>query len=141
VISINPYINFNGNAEEAFMFYRSIFGGDFSDIVRFKDIASAEMPVSDTESNKIMRITLPIGGNLLIANDVPDILGKVNEMENRSKISITTDSKQEADRIFIGLSNGGTIEMPIGESFMGYFGMLRDKYGIEWTVEFNQNNI
>jgi PhnB protein len=135
--TINPYINFNGNAEEAFTFYKSVFGGEFTEIKRFKDLASDEFPVSENEANKIMRIVLPIGSNVLIANDVPEILGKVNENENRSKISISAESKEEADKLFNGLSEGGSVEMPIGDSFLGYFGMFRDKYGIEWTIEFN----
>jgi len=98
--TINPYINFNGNAEEAFTFYKSVFGGEFTEIKRFKDIASDEFPVSENEANKIMRIVLPIGKNVLIANDVPEILGKVNENENRSKISIITESKEEANKLF-----------------------------------------
>lgn len=135
--TINPYINFNGNAEEAFSFYKSVFGGEFETVVRFKDLASAEFPVPENEADKIMRITLPIGGNTLIANDVPAALGFVNENENRSKISVSTDSREEADKIFAGLSEGGTVEMPMGESPWGtYFAMFRDKYGIEWTVEF-----
>lgn len=133
---INPWINFNGNAEEACAFYKSVFGGEFGTIVRFKDIASAEFPVPENEANKIMRITLPIGTNMLIANDVPEILGRVNENENRSKISITADSKEEADKLFAGLSAGGAAEMPMDTSPWGsYFGMFRDKYGIEWTIE------
>lgn len=136
--TINPYINFNGNAEEAFTFYKSVFGGEFGDIVRFKDIASAEFPVPEDEANKVMRITLPIGNNILIANDVPAALGPVNENENRSKIAIIAESKEEADRIFNALSVGGTVEMPMGQSPWGsYFAMFRDKYGIEWTVEFD----
>jgi PhnB protein len=135
---INPYINFNGNAEEAFTFYKSVFGGEFTGITRFKDIASAEFPVPENEANKILRITLPIGGNVLIANDVPESLGPVSENENRSKIAVTTESKEEAERIFNGLSAGGTVEMPMGESpWDTYFAMFRDKYGIEWTVEFD----
>ena len=138
--TINPYINFNGNAEEAFTFYKSVFGGEFTSFVRFKDLESAEFPVAENEANKIMRITLPIGGNTLIANDVPEILGRVNENENRSKIAVSVDSREEADRIFNGLSAGGTVEMPMGESPWGtYFAMFRDKYGIEWTIEFNPN--
>ncbi len=117
--TINPYINFNGNAEEAFTFYKSVFGGEFEKITRFKDIASAEFPVADTEANKIMRIALPIGGNLLIANDVPESMGRVNENENRSKIAVTAESKEEADRLFNGLSAGGTVEMPMAESPWG----------------------
>jgi PhnB protein len=137
--TINPYINFNGNAEEAFNFYKSVFGGEFTKLVRFKDIASADFPVADNEANNIMSIRLPIGNNVLIANDVPEILGRVNENENRSKISIAVENKAEADRIFNGLSEGGTIEMPMSEGFLGYFGMFRDKFGIEWTVEFNSD--
>lgn len=138
--TINPYVNFNGNAEEAFTFYKSVFGGEFGTIVRFKDIASDEFPVPDDEADKIMRITLPIGGNVLIANDVPAMLGRVSENENRSKIAVSVDSREEADRIFAGLSAGGTVEMPMDESPWGtYFAMFRDKYGIEWTVEVEAN--
>lgn len=140
MVSINPYINFNGNAEEAFNFYKSIFGGEFTSIVRFKDIENDDFPIPEDEADKIMRIVLPIGDNALIANDVPKALGRVNENENRSKISITTDSREEADRLFAGLSAGGAVEMEMDESPWGtYFGMFRDKYGIEWTVEFNSN--
>jgi PhnB protein len=136
--SINPHVNFNGNAEEAFNFYKSVFGGEFSRVVRFKDLANAEFPVSEHEANKIMHIVLPIGETVLMANDVPEILGRTNENENRSKIVITAESKEEADKLFNGLSQGGQIEMPIADSPWGsYFGMFRDKYGIEWMVDFN----
>ena len=139
--SINPHINFNGNAEEAFIFYKSVFGGEFSSIMRFKDLASDEIPVAEHEATKIMHIALPIGKSTLMANDVPEILGRTNENENRSKIVITAESKEEADRLFNGLSVGGQIEMPIAESPWGtYFGMFRDKYGIEWMVDFNSNH-
>ena len=135
---INPHINFNGNAEEAFTFYKSIFGGEFAEIMRFKDISSPEFPVTEKEANKIMHIALPIGKNVLMANDVPESMGKTNENENRSKISISAESKEEADRLFNGLSVGGQIEVPIGDSPWGsYFGMFRDKYGIEWIVDFD----
>lgn len=134
---INPYINFNGNAEEAFAFYKSVFGGEFAKIMRFKDLSSPGFPVSENEANKIMYIALPIGNTILMANDVPEFMGKTNENENRSKISITAETKEEADRIFNGLSAGGQIEAPIGDSPWGtYFGMFRDKYGIEWMVDF-----
>ncbi len=140
--TINPYINFNGNAEEAFIFYKSVFGGEFTKIVRFKDLSSPDFPVAESEANKILYIGLPIGNNTLIANDVPEILGRVNENENRSKISISTESKEEADKLFNGLSAGGTVEMPITNSPWGpYFGMFRDKYGIEWTVEFDSTRL
>lgn len=135
---INPHINFNGNAEEAFSFYKSVFGGEVSDIIRFKDIASEEFPVSEKEAHKIMHIALPIGQNLLFANDIPEIMGRVNEDENRSKIAITAESKEEAYKLFNGLSAGGQIEMPIDENPDGtYFAMFRDKFGIEWMVKFD----
>ena len=139
---INPHINFNGNAEEAFTFYKSVFGGEFTKIIRFKDLASPEFPVAEKEENKIMHIALPIGkNNMLMANDVPEIMGRTNENENRSKIVISAESKEEADKLFNGLSAGGQIEGPIGDSSWGssYFGCFRDKYGIEWIVEFDSN--
>ncbi len=136
---INPHINFNGNAEEAFTFYKSVFGGAFTKIIRFKDLSSPEFPVAKKEENKIMHIVLPIGkGSMLMANDVPEMMGKTNENENRSKIVISAESKEEADKLFNGLSVGGQIEGPIGDSPWGsYFGMFRDKYGIEWMVNFD----
>ena len=137
--TINPWINFNGNAEEAFTFYKSVFGGEFAKIIRFKDLSSPEFQVAENEANKIMHIALPIGKhNVLIANDVPEFMGRVNESENRSKISVSAESREEADKIFNGLSAGGTVEGTIGDSPWGsYAGMLRDKYGIEWVVEFD----
>ena len=135
---INPHINFNGNAEEAFNFYRSVFGGTFAMIMRLKDLSSPEFPVPEIDANKIMHIALPIGKNVLMGNDVPESMGKVNENENRSKISISAESREEADKLFNGLSAGGTIEVPIADSPWGsYFGMFRDKFGIEWMVDFD----
>ena len=137
--TINPWINFNGNAEEAFTFYKSVFGGEFTKIIRFGDLSSAEFSVAEHEAHKIMHIALPIGQhNVLLANDVPEIMGRVNENENRSKIVVNAESKEEADHIFNGLSAGGDVEGPIGDSPWGtYAGMFRDKYGIEWIVEFD----
>jgi PhnB protein len=138
--TINPYINFNGNAEEAFNFYKSVFGGEFTNVVRFKDLEGPEFPVPAEDANKIMRIVLPIGGDTLIANDVPEGMGTVNENENRSKIAVSAETKEEADKIFSGLSEGGAVEMPMDESPWGtYFAMFRDRFGIEWTVEFDPN--
>lgn len=137
--AINPWINFNGNAEEAFSFYRSVFGGDFTKIVRFKDLASDEFPIPESEADKIMHIALPISkNNVLRANDVPEFMGRVSENENRSKIAIAAESREEADKLFNGLSAGGDVEGPIGDSPWGtYAGMFRDKYGIEWIIEFD----
>jgi len=137
---INPHINFNGNAEEAFTFYKSVFGGEFAKVIRFKDLSSPEFSVAPNEENKVMHIALPIGKNFLMGNDVPEIMGRTNENENRSKISISTESREEAEKLFYGLSEGGNIEMPIADSPWGsYFGMFRDKFGIEWMVDFNPN--
>ena len=136
--TVNTYITFDGNCEEAFTFYKSVFGGEFAMVMRFKDLSSPEFPVAENEANKIMHIALPIGKNVLMANDVPESMGRTNENENRSKISISAENKEEADRLFNGLSAGGQIEMPIADSPWGsYFGMFRDKYGIEWMVDFD----
>ena len=129
---INPHINFNGNAEEAFTFYKSVFGGEFSKIIRFKDLAGPEFPVPEKEADKIMHIALPIGNSALMGNDVPESMGRTDENENRSKIYINAESKEEAVRLFTGLSAGGQIEVPMEESY----GMFRDRYGIEWIVNF-----
>jgi len=134
----NIYLTFNGNCEEAFNFYKSVFGGEFAKIIRFKDISSPEYPIAENEANKIMHIALPIGRNILMANDVPEFMGQVNENENRSKISVSAESREEADKLFNGLSAGGNIELPIEDSPWGsYFGMFRDKFGIEWMVDFD----
>ncbi len=138
---INPHINFNGNAEEAFNFYKSVFGGEFTNITRLKDLSSDEFPVAENDANKILFIALPIGNNLLQGNDIPESMGRVNENENRSKISISAESREEADKLFHGLSAGGSVEMPMEESPWGsYFGMFRDKYGIEWMVDYSTNS-
>ncbi len=135
---INPHINFNGNAEEAFNFYKSVFGGEFATIMRFKDMPGMEQPLAEHEANKLMHIALPIGQNVLMGNDVPEFMGWVNEAENRSKISISAESREEADKLFNGLSAGGSVEVPMADSPWGsYFGMFRDKYGIEWMVDYD----
>lgn len=137
--TIQPWINFNGNAEEAFSFYKSVFGGEFAKIIRFKDLASDQFPIPEKEADKIMYIALPIGtDNLLVANDVPEVMGRVNEHENRSKIFLRVESKEEVDRLFTGLSAGGEVEGAAGDSPWGsYACMFRDKYGIEWIIEFS----
>ena len=137
--SINPYLHFNGNAEEAFSFYKSVFGGEFAMITRFKDMASSEYPIAENDAHKIMHIALPIGkNNVLMASDVPERMGQIKENDNRFKISISAESREEADKLFNGLSEGGNIEMPIAESPWGsYFGMFADKYGIEWMLDFD----
>jgi len=138
---INPHVNFNGNAQEAFAFYKSVFGGEFAKIIRFKDLEGPDFPVAPDEARKIMHIALPIGKSVLMGNDVPKFMGPTNEKENRSKIVITAESRQEADKLFRGLSQGGEVEFPLGDSPWGsYFGMLRDKYGVEWMVDFDSRS-
>ncbi len=135
---INPHINFNGNAEEAFNFYKSVFGGAFENILRFKDIASLQFSVAEEDANKLMHIELPIGKTKLMGNDVPTFIGTVNENENRSKIFVTIDNSKEAYHVFNLLSDSGSVEVPMEVSPAGnYFGMLRDKYGIEWIIDFS----
>lgn len=134
--TLHPWINFNGNAEEAFTFYKSIFGGEFTKLIRFKDLASDEFAVPEAELEKIMLITLSSGVFTLTGNDVPSFMGTVSEQENRSKIVVTVDSTEEADTTFAKLSSGAEVEFPMGMSPWGtHFGSLRDKFGIEWVVE------
>ena len=132
---IHPHINFNGNAEEAFLFYQSVFGGEISRIVRFGELDGFE--VSEHEADKIMHIALAIGNGFLIGNDVPESMGRTNEHENRSKIMIGAESREEAVRLYQGLSVGGQVEVPLDESAEVCFAMFRDRYGIEWMVEYN----
>lgn len=137
--SISSHIHFNGNTEEAFEFYRSVFGGEYSRVLRFKDLNNPDFKFPDDEQNKIMLIQLPIcGACILSGSDVPNFLGIVSEEENRSKILISTENKEEAEAIFNGLSSGGTVEMPMSEGPWGsHLGTFRDKYGVEWMVEFS----
>lgn len=137
---VNPYIHFNGNAEEAFTFYRSVFGGEFSKMMRYKDLAVTQFPIPENDAERMMHIALPIGkGSVLLGSDVLEMMGRVNENDNRNTIAISADSREEADKLFNGLSEGGQIEMPIADGPMGaYFGMFTDKFGIEWMVNFEQ---
>jgi PhnB protein len=140
--AINPYIHFNGNAEEVFTFYKSVFGGEFSKILRYKDISSDQYPIPENDLNKIMHIALPVSkGNVLVASDVMEMMGKVTENDNRNAIFITAESKEEADKLFNGLSKCGKVEMPINFGPWGdYFGMFTDKFGIQWMVDFDSNS-
>lgn len=139
--SVNCYLNFNGNCEEAFNHYRSVFGGEFSYVGRYKDMPPQEgMPPMDEQTgSKIMHMSLPISKEtMLMGSDAggdwaPSIL-----VGNNVAISIGTDSKENADRLFNGLSAGGKVTMPMGETFWGdYFGMFVDKFGINWMVSYN----
>lgn len=139
--TINPWINFNGNAEEAFNFYKSVLGGEFTKIIRLKDIASSEFPVAEKDLNKIMQITLLISPtSMIVGNDVPEFMGKVSENENRSKIRVGVNSREEIERVTTKLSAGGQVEVAMGDSPWGTcFSMFRDRFGIEWVIEYVQN--
>jgi len=133
---INPYINFEGNCEEAFEFYRSVFGGEFSMIHRFADMDSG-MPIADDEKNNIMHVSLPIGNTILMGSDCPSGMFQMN-VGNNISIAIDTDSEAEATRIHDGISAGGTVTMPMEKTFWGaFFGMATDKFGINWMVNYD----
>lgn len=138
---INPYIHFNGNAEEAFSFYKSVFGGEFVKVLRYKDLSGPEYPIPENNANRLMHIALPIGKtDLLLGSDVLEMMGQVTENDNRNTIFINAESREEADQLFNGLSAGGKIEMPMADGpFGAYFGMFADKYGIEWMIAFESN--
>ena len=144
--TINTYLNFKGNTEEAFNFYKSVFGGEFSALMRFRDVPPSEgcpdMQISENELDKIMHIALPIGsnGDVLMASDVPESFGERFTPGNNFAISFSAADREEADRIFGKLAEDGKVEMPLADTFWGdYFGMLRDKFGIQWMVSFNPN--
>jgi PhnB protein len=140
--TINSYLNFNGNTEEAFTFYKSVFGGEFTILQRFKDTPDGDK-LSTEDAEKIMHVALPIGkGNILMATDFLESMGHKLIVGNNYSLSINTDSKEEADTLFSKLSLGATIEMPLSEAFWGgYFGMLIDKFGIQWMVSFEKTAI
>lgn len=140
--TVNIYLTYEGNCEEAFNFYKSIFGGEFSYLGRFKDMPPQEgiPPVTAEEGEKIMHISLPISKEtILMASDTGgEWCGKVTQGNNFS-VSINTDSQKEADRLFNGLSAGGKVTMPMEKTFWGsYFGMFTDKFGINWMVSFDE---
>jgi len=135
---LNTYLNFAGNAEEAFQFYRTVFGGEFTAVVRFKDVPIEGVRIPQQDQNKIMHIGLPIGkDSVLMASDTLQSLGQELIQGNNVYIAIHPDSKEEADRIFSALSVGGTIEMPIADQPWGdYYGSFTDKFGVQWMVNY-----
>jgi PhnB protein len=136
--SINPYLNFPGNTEEAFNFYKSVFGGDFLALQRFSDTPHAG-DVPEADKSKIMHVSLPIGkGNLLMGTDALEAFGQKLTVGNNIHIAIQPESREEAERLFNGLSAGGNVEMPLQDVFWGaYFGSLRDKFGIQWMINYD----
>ncbi len=138
--SINPYLNFPGTSEEAFNFYKKVFGGDFlGGIFRFKDTPEAEkMNAADKE--KIMHIALPMGKtNMIMATDALESMGFKLTFGNNFYISIYAESKEEADKLFNALSESAKIEMKMADQFWGdYFGSLSDKFGVRWMINYAQ---
>ena len=137
-MQVNPYLNFEGHAEEAFNFYKSVFGGEFTGMMKMKDVpGSDKLPVK--EQNYVMHISLPIGKDtILMGSDIVPSMGHILNKGNNNYISLHPDSRQEADRLFNRLSAGGEIDMPMADQFWGdYYGSLIDKFGICWMVNFN----
>lgn len=137
--SFNPYLNFAGNTEEAFNFYKSVFGGEFSGIMRFGDMPGCdETPITDADKGKIMHIALPIGnGTTLMATDSLESMGQKLTQGNNFYICVSPDNKAEADRLFNSLSKDGKVEMPLNDTFWGaYFGCFADKYGVQWMINY-----
>jgi len=141
--TVNVYLTFNGNCREAFDFYKSVFGGDFSYVGTLGEMPPQEEmpPVPDSEKDKIMHISLPISKEtVLMGSDTSEVFGEATTAGNNFSISINTDSTQEADRLFNELSKDGTVTMPMNKTFWGsYFGMFTDKFGINWMVNMDLN--
>ena len=136
IVKVNSYLNFAGNAEEAFSFYKSVFGSEFSSVVRFKDMPMEGVTVPADDQDKLLHIALPLGeDNVLMASDALESLGQKVVQGNNVYVSVHPDSREEADRIFDALSQGADIEMPIADQVWGdYFGSLKDKFGVQWMV-------
>ena len=136
---LNTYVNYPGTAEEAFEFYKSVFGGEFVSVTRFGDMPMEGVTVPEEDKNKMMHIGLVIGdGAYLMASDALESLGHSLVQGNNVHISVHPDSREEADRIFSGLSAGGNVEMPIADQAWGdYYGSFKDKFGVGWMVNYS----
>lgn len=139
MLKINPYLNFAGNTEDAFKFYKSVFGGEFAVLQRFKDSPEAGR-VPAPEKDKIMHVSLPVGeAATLMATDALESMGHKLTVGNNIQLSIEAESKNEVDRLFKGLSSGGKVTMPLADTFWGsYFGMVTDKFGVQWMVSYTK---
>ena len=136
--TINVYLNFDGNCEEAFNFYKSVLGGEFTYIGKFKDMPPQEgvLAISEEEANRVMHVSLPISKEtVLMGSDTGGEWAGSYKQGNNFSISISADSKENADQLFAGLSVGGQVSMPLADTFWGdYFGMFTDKFGVNWMV-------
>ncbi len=145
--TVSTYLNFDGNAEEAFTFYKTVFGAEFvggdAGIMRMGDVPPQEgmPPLSDDVKNQIMHVSLPIlNGHLLMGSDAPEEMGYSLTQGNNVYISLNPDSREEADTLFTALSDGATVEMPMADQFWGdYFGSLVDRFGVHWMVNYSTN--
>jgi PhnB protein len=140
MLAANPYLNFNGNTEEAFNFYKSVFGGEFLTVMRFKDNPQCDQ-ISESDKDRIMHIALPLGSGMLMATDALESMGQKLTVGNNFYIALAPESKEEAERLFNGLSTGGKIEMPLQDMFWGaYYGSFTDKFGVKWMVNYSQDH-
>ena len=131
-MTINAYLNFNGNCREAFEFYQSVFGGEISNVTTFAE-GPEDMPVSDEDKDKILHVSFPIGTTVLMGSDVPETFGPPRTFGDNVSLSYTADSRAEADALFAAMSMGGTVVMPLDDMFWGdYFGACVDRFGINW---------
>ncbi|MEE6187624.1 VOC family protein [Niabella digestorum] len=137
---LNPYLNFDGKAEEAFNFYKSVFGGEFlGPVTRMSELPGTEN-LPENEKNRIVHIALPIGNDILMASDILPSAGHKLIEGNNNYISIFPDSREEADRLFNALSEGGVVEMPMADQFWGaYYGSFTDKFGVRWMINYSTN--
>ena len=135
---LNTYLNFDGNCREAFEFYRSVFGGEFDVMETFRN-GPSDMGVPQEEMDNIMHVSLPIGDSVLMGSDMPSGFGITHTAGNNFSISVSPDTKEESDRLFVALSEGGAVTMPMADMFWGsYFGSCTDKFGVNWQVNFEQ---
>lgn len=142
MIKLNPYLNFQGHTEEAFTFYKSVFGGDFVRVQRFKEVSDfpGKEKMSMLELEKIMHVSLKVGDNILMGTDALESQDQVLVQGNNISLSLSVDSKEEAEKLFSLLQVGGKVDMPMQNMFWGaYFGMIQDKFGIKWMISYESN--
>ncbi len=137
--AIDPYLNFNNETEEAFLFYKSVFGGEFSSVQRFKDMPGAEK-ILPHEINKILHIALPLGkGGVLMGSDALESMGRKVVYGNNVHLMIDMESEAEAEKLFKGLSAGGKVQMPLEKTFWGaLYASFTDKFGVQWMINYTE---
>ena len=136
--NINPYLNFDGKAEEAMTFYKSVLGGEFmGGVMRWGEVPGCEeMNLREEDKGKVMHMALPISdGNVIMASDSLNGFGPQLAVGNNVTMALGPETREEADRLFKGLSAGGNVQMPMADAFWGgYFGSFEDKFGINWLI-------